>query len=94
MSPLLRPPRECLVLTASSGSDQDEGRPEAPPLELPCPPVKTERRKRAQSVPPPLAGRFAEAPAAALLPPATPREFPKSRPKAGAMLISPIFALV
>jgi len=30
---------ECLILTASSGSDQDEGRPDAPPLELPCPPI-------------------------------------------------------
>ncbi len=45
---------ECLILAASSGSDQDEGHPEAPPLALPCPPVKTARRKRAQSVPPPL----------------------------------------
>lgn len=30
----------CLSLAASSGVGQDEGRPEAPPLELPCPPLK------------------------------------------------------
>ena len=45
---------ECLILAASSGSDQDEGHPEAPPLALPCPPVKAARRERAQSIPPPL----------------------------------------
>lgn len=40
------------------------------------------------------AGRYAEAPAAALVPPLAWREFPKSRPAAGAMLISPILFIV
>ncbi|KWV48686.1 hypothetical protein AS026_11980 [Rhizobium altiplani] len=53
--------------------------------------MKTERKKRGAVDPASPSGHFVEAPAAALFPLLARREFPKSRPAAGAMLISPIF---
>ncbi len=68
------------------------GAPRSPAPRTPLP-ARQNGAPRAGAVGPASpAGRFAEAPAAALLPPATQRECPKSRPEAGAMLISPIFA--
>jgi hypothetical protein len=83
---------ECLVLTASSGSDQDEGLPKAPAPRTPLPAHLNGAPQAGAVGPASPTGRFTEAPAAAHIPPTTQREFPKSRPQAGAMLISPIFA--
>ncbi len=63
------------------------GAPGAPPLETPRRPVKNGAQATGAVDPSSPSGRYAEAPAAARLPALARREFPKSRPPAGPMLI-------
>ncbi len=70
------------------------GAPCAPPLGAPRPPMKNGAQGAGAVDPASPSGHYVEAPAAALLPLLARREFPKSRPTAGAMLISPMLFIL
>jgi len=84
-------PVTCRIERRAPGA---RGAPGAPPLEAPRPPVKNGVQGAGAVGPASPSGRNAEVPAAAPVPHLARREFPKSRPPAGAMLISPILFIL
>lgn len=88
-------PAACPSLAASSGAGQVRGVPlGAPPLETPVRPTKTERKEQGQSVPLPLRATMLKLLRLPFFRSLARREFPKSRPATGAILISPMLFII